>query len=248
MPIALPDLPQAEAAIIQMTNAFRAENHLGTVAPSAHLQAAAKAFADYLARSGAFAHTADGRQPAERATAAGYQYCIVAENLALHRSNRGFETIDLAQRAVEGWKNSPPHRANLLQPDVTETGIGIARSADANPKFLTVQLFGRPSSFKYSIAIENTSGAAVTYLIDDQKNTIVDAMHVTHTACVPHELTFDIGKVTSKYQAHDGETFVIKRGPDGKVRVDVQHPKPAIVGAPAPAQSSLVSAKSSRAR
>lgn len=248
MPIALPDLPQAEAAIIQMTNVFRAENHLGAVAPSPRLQAAAKSFADYLARSGSFAHTADGRQPAERATAAGYQYCIVAENLAMHQSNRGFETIDLAQRAVEGWKNSPPHRANLLQPYVTETGIGIARSGDADPKFLTVQLFGRPSSFKYSIAIENISGATVSYMVDDQKNTIVDAMHVTHTACVPHEVTFDIGKVTSKYQARDGEMFVIARGPDGKVHVNVEQPKSAIPRAPAATTSSLVSAKSSKTR
>ncbi len=248
MPIALPDMPQTEAAIMQMTNAFRAENRLGAVVPSARLQTAAKAFADYLARSGAFAHTADGRQPAERATAAGYQYCIVAENLAMHQSNRGFETVDLAQRAVEGWKNSPPHRANLLQPHVTETGIGIARSGDTNPKFLTVQLFGRPSSFKYSIAIENISGAAVSYLIDDQKNTIADAMHVTHTACVPHELTFDIGKVTSKYQARDGETFVIARGPDGKVHVDLEKPKPSSAATPSAATSSLVSARSSKAR
>lgn len=247
MPIALPDLPEAEVAIVEMTNAFRAENRLGAVTQSPRLQAAAKSFADYLARTGSFAHTADGRQPAERATAAGYQYCIVSENLALHQSNRGFETTDLAARAVDGWKNSPPHRANLLQPHVTETGIGIARSGDAEPKFLTVQLFGRPSSFKYSIAIENISGTTVTYMIDEQKNTIVDAMRVTHTACVPHELTFDIGKVTSKYQARDGEVFVIARGPDGKVHVDLEKPKPAAAATPT-APSSIVSTKSAKAR
>ena len=71
MPLAAPDLPQTEAAIIEMTNAFRAENRLTAVVPSAKLQAAAKVFADYLARNGSFAHTADGRQPAERAQAAG---------------------------------------------------------------------------------------------------------------------------------------------------------------------------------
>ena len=223
MPLAAPDLPQTEAAIIEMTNAFRAENRLTAVVPSAKLQAAAKVFADYLARNGSFAHTADGRQPAERAQAAGYSYCIVAENLAMHQSNRGFETTDLARRAVDGWKNSPPHRANLLQPYVTETGIGIAKSGDADPKFLTVQLFGRPGSFKYSIEIQNVSGGTVTYAIGDQKNTIVDAMHVTHTACVPREIMFDIGKVTSKFETREGELFIISRGADGKPRVELDH-------------------------
>ena len=37
MPVPLPDLPQTEAAVIEMTNAFRGENHLATVAPNAAL-------------------------------------------------------------------------------------------------------------------------------------------------------------------------------------------------------------------
>lgn len=225
MPIATPDLLQTEAVIIEMTNHFRGEQHLGAVTPSAPLQIAAQAFADYLARTGAFAHTADGRQPSERAKAAGYQYCIVAENLAMHQSNRGFETSELAGRAVEGWKSSPAHRANMLQPHVTETGIGIAKTADLDPKFLTVQLFGRPGAFKYSINIENMSGTNVTYVLGNQKNTIVPSMHVTHTTCVPNELTFDIGKVTSKFETHDGETFLITRGGDGKPRVELEQIK-----------------------
>ncbi len=224
MPLAAPDIAQTEAVIIEMTNTFRAQNQLSAVAPSAVLQIAAQAFADYLARSGSFAHTADGRQPSERVKAAGYSFCIVAENLALHQSNRGFETLDLAERAVTGWKNSPAHRANLLQPHVTEIGIGIAKAGDADPKYLTVQLFGRPGSYKYTIGIENISGATVSYRLDEQKNTINDAMHLTHTACVPHELTFDIGKVTSKFQVHNGDTFIIARGPDGKPHVELQQP------------------------
>ena len=227
MPLAAPDLPQTQAAIIEMTNAFRAENHLGVVAPNAALHVAAQAFADYLAQTGAFAHTADGRQPAERVKAAGYNSCIVAENLALHQSNRGYETADLAGRAVEGWKNSPAHRANMLQPHVTETGIGIAQGSDAAPKFLTVQLFGRPGSYKYSIDIENTFSTPVTYVLGDQKNTIAPSTRVTYTNCVPQDLIFDFGKVTSKYETHSGERFVIARGLDGKPHVELAQPQPA---------------------
>ena len=140
----LPDLPQTEMAIVELTNAFRKESRLGEVKPNAALSAAARAFAAYLAKTGKFAHEADGRQPAQRAEAAGYRYCLVAENLAMNLDSRGFETRALASAAVEGWKNSPGHRANMLQRGATEIGVAIARAPDKDPKFISVQLFGRP--------------------------------------------------------------------------------------------------------
>ena len=151
----LPDLPQTEIAIVEMTNAFRQEGRLGQVKPNAVLTAAARAFADYLAKSGKFAHEADGRKPAERAEAQGYRYCLVAENLAMNLDSRGFETKALARQAVDGWKNSPGHRANLLQPIVTEIGVAVVRAPDRDPKFISVQLFGRPASLKVEFRIEN---------------------------------------------------------------------------------------------
>ena len=221
MPVPLPDLPQTEAAVIEMTNAFRGENHLATVAPNAALRMAAQAFAEYLAKSGAFGHTVDGRQPSDRARAAGYRYCIVAENLALNQSSRGFETKQLAASAIECWKNSPLHRAAMLQPHVTEIGLGIAKASDADPKYLLVQMFGRPETFKYGIDIENRSGGAVAYSLGDKKGSIAPSTRVKHTACVPHELTFETGKVTSKFEARDGATFVLTRGADGALRIDL---------------------------
>ena len=224
MPLATPDLPQTQAAIIEMTNAFRAENRLAAVAPNATLQMAAKAFADYLARNNAFAHTADGRQPADRAGAAGYRFCMVAENIALNQTNRGFETRELAQRTVEGWKNSPPHRAAMLQPHVIEIGVGIAKSDDADPKYLTVQLFGRPESLKYQLNIENRSGTLIHYTLGDQHATIADQTRIRHTSCVPQEISFDVGKVTSKFEARDGAVFIIARGADNALQVSLQGP------------------------
>ena len=144
----LPDLPQTEIAIVEMTNAFRKDNKLGALKPNAALAAAARAFADYLGKSGRFGHEADGRQPAQRAEAQGYRYCTVAENLALNLDSRGFETKELARNAVEGWKASPGHRANMLRPHVTEIGVAVVRAPDRDPKFISVQLFGRPDSLK----------------------------------------------------------------------------------------------------
>ena len=101
----LPDLPQTELAILEMTNAFRRENRLGELKQNPALTAAARAFGAYLARTGLFAHEADGRQPAQRAEAAGYRYCLIAENLAMNLDSRGFETKGLAREAVEGWRS-----------------------------------------------------------------------------------------------------------------------------------------------
>ncbi len=36
----------------------------------------------------------------------------------------------MASRVVKGWMSSPDHRANILSPDFTETGIGVAYSSN----------------------------------------------------------------------------------------------------------------------
>lgn len=47
----LPDIPQVEIAIVEMTNAFRRENKLGEVKINANLSKAARDYAAYLART-----------------------------------------------------------------------------------------------------------------------------------------------------------------------------------------------------
>ena len=55
---------------------------------------------------------------ARRLDAAGFAHVAAAENLGA-----GYPTLALA---VEGWKNSPGHRQNLLNPNVSRMGIGLA--------------------------------------------------------------------------------------------------------------------------
>ncbi len=216
--MALPDLPQTEAAIIEMTNAFRAENRLAAVKSNGTLAKAAKAFAEYLARTGTFAHEADGRRPVQRTQAVGYKHCIVAENLALNQDGRGFDTRGLARQAVEGWKGSPPHRAAMLHPHVTEIGVGIAQASDSAPKFLSVQLFGRPQSLQYSFRIENKAGAAMSYTLNGKLQTVATNTAVEHTECVPN--TVAIPAVGRTFSASDGTVLLIKRAGDS-VTVDI---------------------------
>lgn len=216
----LPDLPQTEIAIQQMTNAFRKEHQLGEVTPNAALTAAARAFAEYLASTGRFAHEADGRQPHQRAEAHGYRYCLVAENLALNLDSRGFETVKLARDVVEGWKRSPGHRANLLQAGATETGVAVVRAPDKDPKFISVQLFGRPQALQVKFSVDNRSGAAVQYALGEETHTLPPRAIMTHTSCEPGDLTFD--KTGARYQPRSGDTFVVRAGPAGSLQVETQ--------------------------
>ena len=64
-------------------------------------------------------HTdAGGRGPADRATAAGYTWQVFAENVAGNYSGTA--------EVMAGWQASPGHCANLMNPAVSELGVGCA--------------------------------------------------------------------------------------------------------------------------
>lgn len=224
----LPDIPKTEIAIIEQTNAFRRSEKLGDVVPNAELTAAARLFAQYLAKTGRFAHEADGRQPAARAAASGYKFCQLSENLALNMDSRGFTTAGLAGEAVEGWKNSPGHRKNMVDPDVTEIGVGVARAPDAAPKYLSVQLFGRPEKLRYQFRIENRAGVSVAYSFLGKGQTLDHLTVATHSGCKPGDIVFERAgnwltgaKLSSQFQARSGATYVLTAGVNGSVSIDV---------------------------
>ncbi len=224
MPIT-PDIPAAEAAIIEMTNAFRAEQKLPPVKANPQLTAAARAYAKKLGGHDALSHTVDGTTPSERIAAAGYRYCQVGENLASIFDTGGFEAPDYADRAVKGWEESPGHRKNMLLPYVTETGVAVARASATEPKYIAVQLFARPESTKYTFKITNLAGREVAYAFEEQANTVSPREIITHTACLPGTIEFDTGAATgvvSRYETRGGQLFTIKPGTGGNVTVEVK--------------------------
>jgi hypothetical protein len=225
MPAILPETPQVEVAIVEMTNAFRAKNNLQTVSPDPKLTKAARSYAAYLAKTDTFSHTADGREVGDRITSAGYTWCKVGENLAMHMDSRGFESRALAGKSVQGWINSPGHRQNMLAPHVTEIGVGVAKVAGKDPKFISVQLFARPQSLAYEFQISNTSKQTVSYRFDGESHEVQPSYAVTHTACTPGELVFDKAggrKLSMRYQTSDGLVFVLKPDQVTGLRVDVE--------------------------
>jgi len=70
-----------------------------------------------MARKNYFSHTDSlGRGLSSRLLAFGYVHPYVAENIAAGSSS--------ASATMELWKNSPAHRANMLNPSFTVIGIG----------------------------------------------------------------------------------------------------------------------------
>ena len=218
----LPDLPQTEIAIVEMTNAFRKASALQEVKPNPVLAAAARVFAQYIATSGKFGHVADGREPYQRAEAQGYRHCLVAENLAWNADSRGFETRQLAGEILQGWKDSPGHRENLLLSEVTEIGVAVVPAPYRMPKFIAVQLFGRPEAAKISFTIRNVSRSPVRYTLGDEPDTLEPSATVTHERCDLPQLTFDkAGGAPVRFAPRNGDRFVVRLGTGSAMEIDV---------------------------
>lgn len=100
----------------QLLNGLRAEEGLGPVSPSPRLEQAAMAHAMDMAENAFFDHRgSDGSAVGDRARAAGYGWCAIAENIA--KGQGGLTEV------LGAWANSPPHRQNMLLDDITDYGL-----------------------------------------------------------------------------------------------------------------------------
>lgn len=211
------DLDAAAKAIVEATNAFRKDEKREPVTVNDKLSAAAKGFAGYMAETDRYGHTADGTAPADRAKKAGYEYCIVLENIAYAYNSRGFAADKLAEQFTTGWKKSPGHRKNMLDPDATETAVAVARSGKTG-YYYAVQMFGRPKSAAIEFKIENKAGEAFEYTLGDKTFTLDPRYTRTHTVCRPPEVTFAWPGETEKgkpVKPTAGQKLVVTRA-DGK--------------------------------
>ena len=208
-----PPLAAAVESIIGLTNQFRKGQGRQDVKADPQLTATAQQFADFMARTDKFGHTADGSRPADRAKAHGYDSCVIAENLAYQHSSAGFSTTALAKGFVEGWENSPEHRKNLLDPAVTETGVAIARSGQTGT-YYAVQLFGRPRSSMITFQVANQSQAKIQYQAYGKSWSLPPRYTRTHGQGRPSDLIvqWPDGRKSAPVQPDNGAHYVIRTG------------------------------------
>jgi uncharacterized protein YkwD len=126
-----------------MTNNWRTGNGRAALTVNALLQQAAQAHAENMARQDKYGdddrngHILDGHDFIWRIDQVGYNWSEAGENVAYN-----FGYSNPAQTMANPWWESAGHRANMLNGDYTEIGIGFARGASG--RWYGVQLFGRP--------------------------------------------------------------------------------------------------------
>ena len=139
-PLGQPAAPDpALARLVELTNAERRRAGAPPLAVDPQLGLAARRYAAALAGGACFAHDC-GPVPAltARVGATGYAWARLGENLAA-----GQQT---PEDVVAAWLASPGHRANLLDPAVTELGLGRAAGGPYGAYWVQVLATPAPAS------------------------------------------------------------------------------------------------------
>jgi uncharacterized protein YkwD len=112
------------AAAASMISLYRQNNGLGGVSVDPELMKLAEAQSQVMASRNKLDH--DVKAPlAKRLNTAGYPATLAVENVSA-----GYHTL---AEAFSGWRDSPPHRENMLKNGVTK--LGIAASYAPNTKY-----------------------------------------------------------------------------------------------------------------
>ncbi len=116
-------------------NRRRVQHGLPALRWNTRLADVARAHSADMAARDYFDHAdPEGRHPSDRVVMAGLPFSYVAENIA-----RNHNMPDPVATAVNGWMESPGHRANILGPPYVESGLGVVEAADGTYYF--TQLF-----------------------------------------------------------------------------------------------------------
>lgn len=127
--------------VIQLINQARAQNGLPALAENPALSAAAQVHSQDMACNDHFSHTGtDGSSWPDRVAAQGYAARLALENVYAGDPSFG----GTPEEAVGWWLDSAVHRANILNPEVTEIGVGYVASPQATYTGRFTAVFARP--------------------------------------------------------------------------------------------------------
>lgn len=132
------DVDAMKQDIVDRTNALRREKGVAALCVNDRLMQAAQVRADEMAAHTVYSHTRPNGGKFNTATDCPY----MAENI--HRiADWVLSDQTLAERAVTDWYASTVHHKNMVNPKLSEIGVGLARGVNdtGDPCWYCVQLF-----------------------------------------------------------------------------------------------------------
>ena len=127
--------------VIGLTNQERSQLSLSPLTANPLLTQAAQTHTENMAVQDFLEHTGlDGSSAGDRIEATGYDFSAWAENIA-----GGYQT---PEAVVEGWMNSEGHRANIVNPNLQQIGVGYyfleEDTGNINYNYYWTQVFATP--------------------------------------------------------------------------------------------------------
>jgi uncharacterized protein YkwD len=119
--------------VLSLTNQQRAANSLPALTFDPHLELVSQAHARDMGLRQFFAHENPyGMNAFDRLDAVDRPAYSVGENIAGENiyAGRAVPPENSPAQAVDWWMNSPGHRANILNPNVTHLGVGVYYRTD----------------------------------------------------------------------------------------------------------------------
>ncbi len=207
-----PDPGEVARLVVDRTNDMRRGEGREPVESASRLDAAARSFAAYMARSDRYGHEADGRTAAQRVKEQGYTYCIVLENIASLYSSSGFGVQELANKVTQAWWQSEGHRRNMLDAEVTDIGVAIAQSGKTGT-YYAVQLFGRAYSTRIEFRVANASPAPIEYELNGKGFSLPPHSTRMHQECRAARLTMRLPgeRQSISVKPADGDRYQVER-------------------------------------
>lgn len=144
-------IEEVETEILRLTNDARAGQRLPALSPDTRLRTAAQQHSLEMSNKNYFEHNSpevNWHSPAQRCYLAGFWGQLTGENIAsiqiggiMTPACEQFPTPQaVAQRLVENWLNSPPHRKNIMDKDYKLLGVGVTLKDD---QVVATQEFGK---------------------------------------------------------------------------------------------------------
>ena len=137
--MASPDAQLDAAAAASMISGYRQNNGLGAVALDPTLMQLAEEQAHAMAARDKLDHDIKG-DFARRMKASGFDAKVAVENVSA-----GYHTL---AEAFSGWRDSPPHRANMLKSGVTRMGIAAVYTPNSKYKVFWALILATPDDAK----------------------------------------------------------------------------------------------------